>query len=232
MTKENSSDKMITAAVDYYDSIAEIYDSITNNESVNDIRCFIRDYFVNIPCVNKILDFGAGTGNDLEWQLESDYSIVYFEPSVKMAAIANDKFNIENNVQIEPLIGEKATYSGLEKYKNQKFDAIFSNFAAFNSIEDINKLFEVLFGILKKSGSLVCVVYYKRNKINRIKSYLLPHSGTEVMNVSLDSSGRSMLTYLHTRKQLLVSAKKNRMKILREIDLDSSGFRLFHFIKN
>jgi SAM-dependent methyltransferase len=232
MLKRSISSKRTISAIDYYNAIAGIYDLKMDVTSIKDLRVLIRDYFVAIPDIHRILDFGAGTGGDLDWQLKNGYRIIFYEPSIKMANIARDKFDIHNHSEIYPIIGVQATYASLQKYREDKLDAVFSNFAAFNSIEDMDHLFSVVSEILKKNGSLVSILYDKGGSMDKIKSFLFPGSETKVIKVTVSSSNQSMQAYLHPRQHILTSALKSRLALVKDIDLNASGFRLFHFIKN
>jgi len=218
-------------SIDYYDAIAEHYDSKMGDDQTHRTRLRISEYFVNIPYIQRILDMGAGTGADLEWQLAAGYRVVFFEPSAKMAAVANKKHRLESHDQIEPLIGEQATYDGLKKYESIGLDAVFSNFAAINSIGDLGELFQVISKILKPGGSVVCVLYDRTGRMDRLKSFLRANVRTKTIRVALDDTSQHMTVYLHSRHQLLSAARKNHFELLNGVDLNWSGFKLFHFIK-
>lgn len=218
--------------IKYYNSIAETYDATMNTNTANSIRSIVSEYFTSISGIKRILDFGAGTGNDLNWQLQAGYEIVFYEPSIKMAMVAEEKHNIEKHQQVKSLVGSQANYENLEKDQYSDLDAIISNFAVINSIKDLNNLFAILSKVLKKEGHLICILYNQLSRISRLKSYILPDILTRKTNVSTNNSNHSMPVYLHTKKQLVDKATSNGLIFENEIHLESSsGQILYHFIK-
>src|SRR4051812_42274569 len=73
----------------FYDSIAEDYNTLDSKDPLNKIiRKKVRDSFLQNSRGEIALDFGGGTGLDLEW-LSKAFSTVYFcEPSGKMKSLA------------------------------------------------------------------------------------------------------------------------------------------------
>src|SRR3569832_2166660 len=81
--------------IQFYDSIAEEYKALDSQEPSNTIvREKVKDRFLDTVQGTAVLDFGGGTGLDLEW-LSQRFTKVYFcEPSEKMRAQAI-RFNAE-----------------------------------------------------------------------------------------------------------------------------------------
>src|ERR1017187_5336548 len=83
--------------ISYYDEIAENYDAILNNDGANKI---IRDIVaVKFSSLVKkggyVLDFGGGTGGDLDWLIRQHYHVIFCEPSTAMRKIAVNRVKKE-----------------------------------------------------------------------------------------------------------------------------------------
>src|ERR1700730_17428602 len=137
----------------FYDEIADNYDSMMDQEILNGItRQKVTDKFYNIIKSGEILDFGGGTGRDLEWLTHKGYRIIFCEPSEKMREKASElnKNNLHNAdlVFVDP---DRTDFTKWHKELpfSQKVDAILANFAVINCIADIELLFQNLALVLK-----------------------------------------------------------------------------------
>src|SRR2546422_9694183 len=73
----------------FYDSIADDYNKLDSKESSNKIiREKVKEKFLKSVCGKIVLDFGGGTGLDLEWLRENYVQVYFCEPSEKMRAQA------------------------------------------------------------------------------------------------------------------------------------------------
>ncbi len=215
----------IDKTIFYYDKIAKDYDKEIQRDFNKEVRTGVKNYVLSISGITSLLDFGAGTGGDLNWQLEAGFLITFYEPSKNMASIAERSYNLRNQELVKTLIGEKANYISLKE--EGKKDLIFSNFAAINSVKNIEELFTIFSSIINNEGHLIIVAYLPKSK--RFLSDFF--SFTKEMTIAFGNSTFQMTAYLHSSKRLVTKAKKNRLLLIKKMVLGDSGFILYHFKK-
>lgn len=221
-------------AVEYYDLIADRYDQLMSEDKPNTrVRAIVRDYFCkNVP-KGEMLDFGAGTGLDLGWQLDSGYRVVFYEPSANMAREAEKNFAISKKETVKPMIGKEASPSEINRLPDNSLDAVFSNFAALNSVQNLGEVFAVFAKKLKPGGHLICVLTHNFNTISRLKAAVSNKVGTEavVSKMVEYKEGQSMPVYFHSIGSLKKCAKENGLSFEHNFDLDFEKHEVTHFIK-
>jgi len=217
--------------LEYYDALASEYDNILTEQD-NIIRNDVQKYFKSIEGICEILDFGGGSGLDLFWQLKVGYKVLFYEPSEKMAKRAKDKVeNHPNKEDVQFIIGKDARISKLHTRINptQKVDAIFSNFAAINSISDLNSLFETFSQLLRPHGHIVCLLYKPNSGIiNKFKQLFNIKISLNIKN----QSGLQMMVHVHSEKELKSAAKKNELSIIKIKYFPKASFVLYHLKPN
>jgi len=166
--------------VSYYDEIAGQYDKILDEDHSNKIiREKVASIFRQLLCCGLVLDFGGGTGKDLEWLVGKGYQVIFCEPSLKMRekAIRLSKNSLQQNdiVFLENAASDFATWQTNLPF-SQKADAVLANFAVINNIPDIELLFKNLSLVMQPGGHLLMLVlksdFKKRWRANRRATFL------------------------------------------------------------
>jgi SAM-dependent methyltransferase len=168
MKQNQDKDLIYKQIISFYDEIADHYDNLMDQEIGNRItRQKVADKFCNLIHSGEILDFGGGTGLDLEWLTHKGYRIIFSEPSGKMREKA---FELNKNTLHNPdLVILDSNKTDFTKWHRelpflQKVDAILANFAAINCIPDIELLFRNLALVLKPGGQLLALILHEKFK--------------------------------------------------------------------
>lgn len=224
----------MSLSIDFYDAIANEYDEKMDHHIVHSVRSKVSSYFKSIQNIQNILDFGAGTGEDLKWQLEAGFKVTFYEPSSNMANVARSKYNPNDVPTVFFNSGDNATLEKLRDHENVPFDAIFSNFAVLNSIKDLSQLFSSFNEIIKPSGHFVFIVYDNLSLPLRlyttIKEALRPHKTSKFSNLS--HNNQEMKVYRHSSSYLKSAAKTTGWAPLKKEKIGKSGHTLYHFRKD
>lgn len=223
------------SAVEFYDQIAIDYDQKMEDDLPNrQVRAEVSSYFLEHVKEGVILDFGAGTGLDLNWQLAAGYQIIFYEPSSNMAAQADKRHDIQENPVIQTMIGTEATIEKMKSLKDSSLDAVFSNFAALNSVDNLDDVFSVFSQKLKPKGHLICVLTHNFGFVNRIKSFFkqrLAMSKSAVAKSIVMEDCYAMNVYYHSSHSIKKSGLKNGLNLEHERALGFEDHVLSHLIK-
>src|SRR5262245_11546423 len=125
---DSNSQLVIQQNFSYYDKIAFQSANILNANNSNSLtRTKVKPVFCKLVASGIVLDFGGGTGRDLEWLTGNGYKIIFCEPSVNMRerAIALNYKNVE-------VLENKASDFTMWETSSpfvEKVDAILANFA-------------------------------------------------------------------------------------------------------
>ena len=166
-----------------YNEMAESYNNTMHNDSSNKlVREKVKEKFLDLLQSGWVLDFGGGTGLDLEWLTTANYKIIFCEPSAAMREKAiHLNNNTLHNANITFLDSPKTDFTkwALEPPFPQKMDAVLLNFGVLNYIPDIALLFKNIAGIIKPGGHFVSVVLnlsfkkkFKAHRRNAIQSFI------------------------------------------------------------
>ena len=148
--------------ISFYNEIASNYDSILDQESSNEIiRNRVKEKLISTVEVGWVLDFGGGTGRDLDWLINNQYKVVFCEPSVGMREKAISRY--EHHVLADNIIfleNDKVDFTNwhAEPPFSIKVDAILSDFAVINCIANIDLLFKNLAQIIKPQGHMIALM--------------------------------------------------------------------------
>jgi SAM-dependent methyltransferase len=150
--------------ISFYNVIADKYDAILDKEASNQAaRKKVAEVFGNVVKSGLVLDFGGGTGRDLDWLTEAGYKVIFCEPSSQMKekAIQTSK-GLQQYHKIDFLEVEKTDFAtwDLSSPSFPHVDAILANFAVFNCIPDISLLFTSLSQVMKPGGHLFAVILH------------------------------------------------------------------------
>lgn len=154
-----SIEQAVKSNLAYYNEVASRYNSIMKDDAKNTlIRQFVQKTFISLVPTGTVIDFGGGTGLDLEWLSKAGYTIYFCEPSEAMREQAKDlNEKLINNKDIIFLTTDEADF---EKWNEefpfeQNIDAILSNFGVVNYIPDLQLLFNQVAMNLSPGGHFI-----------------------------------------------------------------------------
>jgi hypothetical protein len=129
---------------DVYDNLADGYDAAMEAVAQNVItRRAVRETVLSHTTNHAIaLDFGGGTGLDLEWLSEAFDRVYFVEPSAKMRARALERGRGRTNIVYDQ-------NNNFLNWNAQSFDpppsVVLANFAVLNSILEVKDFFSALY---------------------------------------------------------------------------------------
>jgi SAM-dependent methyltransferase len=223
--------------ISYYDEIANDYDNILNQENANEIvRQKVKEKFTGLVRSGWVLDFGGGTGMDLEWLTTNNYNILFCEPSVIMRQKAilhnNNKLHNSNIIFLDD---DKTDYSTWNKKLPfvQQMDGILCNFGVINCIPDLESLFNNLALVTKPGGHFIALFLdrplkkmWKWHRRNTIRSLIF---GTPFI-MYVQHKENLQMVFVHSVKEIQKAAAPY-------FDYDSHepwtepGFILIHLVR-
>lgn len=157
--------------ISYYNQIADSYDAILAKDRSNEeVRKRTAAIFSQAVPSGIVLDFGGGTGSDLDWLTHQQYTIIFCEPAASMRQKAIDLNN--NNLQNPGIIFLSDCNADFRNWRlklpfSQKADAVLLNFAVMNCIPDIGYLFENLSLVTKEGAHFFALILNKGLKKTR-----------------------------------------------------------------
>jgi SAM-dependent methyltransferase len=198
--------------IEYYDNISLKYDSTLNSEPVNTkIRDEVKQYFLKNVSGNYVLDFGGGTGKDLEWLTHNGFNVYFCEPSRGMREIAIRNFQLTKEITfLTDKNLEFQNWTANNHFFKHRVDGILANFAVLNSIKRIEILSEKL-ALISQDGAHLIV------SVLNVKSKIFSRNFPIIFNLYLKGNGlatkindgdRQMIVYLHTKIKLVRAFKK------------------------
>lgn len=224
--------------ISYYNEIANNYDQLLEKDDSNKlIRQKVKEKFMaHVQPDSHVLDFGGGTGIDLEWLLANNYNIIFCEPSALMREKAikynNDSFHSKKVIFLDT---DKTDFTNWHKQNPfvQQVDAVLSNFAVINNIQNIRLLFKSLAPLVRSGGNLIVIVldisFRKRLKWHRhnaIKSFIFRTPFT----MYVWNKEYRQTVFVHTLKEIK-QASALYFHYCSSESLGGFGFRLIHFVK-
>jgi SAM-dependent methyltransferase len=163
---------IIRQNVSFYNEIAGQYDQIMDADRSNEqVRQKLKEKLRGLVRSGWVIDFGGGTGLDLDWLSEAGYNIYFCEPSEAMRTRAMALNNFEKlRRNIIFLEAEKTDFTKWDKQPPfpGKADALIANFGVVNYIPDLKGLFENL-SIVLPTGAPVLLVTLKLPFRKRLK---------------------------------------------------------------
>ena len=156
----------LPAAVRAFDAVADQFDDrFSRWHSVAAQRRAVRRYLLQtFPPGARLLELGAGTGEDALCLLERGRRVVLTDGSPRMVARAVAKIRragYEDQAEVQQLVLE-----GLSEFAARRrqtggapFDGMYSNFAAFNCLADPAALAAPLAKVLRPGAACVLVVF-------------------------------------------------------------------------
>jgi SAM-dependent methyltransferase len=221
--------------ISFYNEIANNYDSILDQESSNEIiRNRVKEKLISAVESGWVLDFGGGTGRDLDWMLNNRYKIIFCEPSAGMREKAMARYEDDTLAyNITFLQNDKVDFTNwhIDPPFSIKVDAILSDFAVINCIADIDLLFKNLAKIIKPGGHMIALMlnhgYNKtwRRKLRELIKSIISRKPV-VINVKYNEHQQTVYIY---------STGKIKKASAAYFDLCSREtlfeFTLFHFVR-
>ena len=145
-----------------FDAIAPVFDArFSEWLSVAAQREAVRRALLHtLPHYSRVLELGGGTGEDAAWLARCGHRVLLTDPSPKMVALAGAK--------LAPL-GSRAEVVAAEELEafaerhlasgTGAFDAVFSNFAALNCVDDLAPVARGLARLVKPGGVAMLVLF-------------------------------------------------------------------------
>ncbi len=197
----------------YYDEAAAVYDEIMDQKQSDKlVRQKVRQKLNTLLHSGQVLDFGGGTGLDLEWLAADHYTVFFCEPAAAMREKAiryNNTVLHNKNIRFIESSRTDFTRWNEEPPFTEKVDAILSNFGVINYIPDLDRLFSNLARVIQPGGHFILIVlgldFKKRLKWHRrnaIRSFLLRR--TFVMHIPYKDSRQTV--FVHTWKAIKKAA--------------------------
>lgn len=238
ITGDNEGFNAIEQNISYYNEVARNYDSIMEQDQSNKtVREKVREKFLSVVKSGWVLDFGGGTGLDLEWLTQSGYKVFFCEPSPRMrdkAILYNESTLHSPNVFFMDTAKTDFTNWHADPPFSAKLDAILSNFGVLNYIPDIRSLFNNLAAVLKPGGHFILLILHldfkKRlrwHRRNAIKSLIF--GSTFKMYIPYKDNKQTVFVHTPTaiRKACNDYFDYHQHEILKSFD-----FTLIHLIRN
>ena len=218
--------------ISYYNAISDEYNDMVNKEPDRIVRENVAYKFCNIVKGGSVLDFGGGTGLDIQWLIDNGFNIFFCEPSSGMRerAIAD-----HSNLPKDRITFLDNSSTDFRRWHSQlpfveKVDAVLSNFAVLNCIPDIELLFKSLALVIKPGGNMIALVLTKSLKKNlrldfqnMLKSFV--RRGRTTLNIWYKKHGQTV--YVYSIKEIEKASAKDFIFCGSEV-LPSSVFTLIH----
>ena len=216
----------------YYNAIANDYNDMLDKNPDRIVRKKVARKFCSIVKASAVLDFGGGTGLDLDWLAEHNQTIFFCEPSSGMRekAIGNHQDLQRNKVIYLNDFAADFRQWHLKLPFAVKVDAVLANFAVLNCIPDIELLFQNLAIVIKPGGNIIALVLtrdlkkmLKRNFRDILKSFI--HHESVTMNVRYKKYQQTV--YIYSINEI-IKASKNDFIFCSSECFPGSGFTLLH----
>jgi SAM-dependent methyltransferase len=219
----------------FYNQIAGNYDAILDQDGSNEIvRKRVKEKFISIVEGGLVLDFGGGTGRDLEWLVNNQYQVIFCEPSEGMREKAIDQYKtnaLVNNITF--LENDKVDFSNwhINPPFSIKTDAVLSDFAVINCIANIDLLFKNLAQVMKPCGHLVALVLnhaYKKSWRWKLREFTRSLISDKLLIKNIGYKEHQQTVYVYSPKNIKKASEQY-------FDICSTEplfeFTLIHFVK-
>jgi SAM-dependent methyltransferase len=216
----------------YYNAIANEYNDMVDKKADKIVREIVANKFCSIVEASVVLDFGGGTGLDLEWLTRNNHTIFFCEPSTGMreSAISSRKDLLHDNVIFLDDSAADFRQWHLQLPFTEKVDAVLSNFAVLNCIPDIELLFQNLAIVVKPGGNIITLVLTKKIKgilKGNFRSILKSFLRREPASINVRYKRNQQTVYIHSIKEI-IKASREHFNFCNSELLPDSGFTLVH----
>lgn len=221
--------------ISYYDEIAPVYDQIMDADRSNEqVRKKLREKLRRLLQSGWVIDFGGGTGLDLDWLSQAGYHIIFCEPSEAMRTKA---IQLNNTAVMNPDIHflDSANTDFMQWRRqapfHRKADALIANFGVINYIPDLDALFQNL-AVALKPGAHVLLVTLKLS----LKKRLRWHRRNALKSLFFRIPFVMYITYHAKRQTVFVHTEKEiRKAAARHFEFRESqpvtGFTIIHLTR-
>lgn len=153
-------------AVHAFDRTADRFDERFGEwRSVAAQRRAVRRYLLRVfPRQGRLLDLGAGTGEDALFLLERGYDVTVTDGSPRMVERASEKIRRAGYGERAPV--EQVVLEDMDAFADRAreqgsapFDGAYSNFAALNCVPDLTTLAVPLAKLLRPGAACALVVF-------------------------------------------------------------------------
>jgi predicted TPR repeat methyltransferase len=214
-------------AIDVYDNLAEGYDEAIASLQQNVItRKFVREKVLSLTTAHlAALDFGGGTGLDIDW-LSGAFEKVYFvEPSQKMREQAVERSRGVRNV----VFTEMTDFRQWDLHTfNPAPSVTLANFAVLNSIVAIDEFFEVMATCMGPDALIFALVLDslpgRLPLVKRIAAMFRRRNGAK----SVVYHGKLHNTIVHPERRMKTAAG-GHFEVTGEYAVENSSFILYLF---
>lgn len=194
----------------YYDAIATEYNEMLDKKPDRLIREKVANKFCNIVKEAIVLDFGGGTGLDLEWLAANNNTIFFCEPSAGMRQKAMSTYTGAHYKKVIFFENADADFTqwSLKSPFTVKVNAVLANFAVLNCIRDVKLLFQNLAIIVKPGSNMFALVLTgdatKPGRIfnNIFKTFSIKKTATVVIKYRK----HHQTVYLHSISEIINSS--------------------------
>ena len=235
-SKENIS-AITEQNISFYNEIAGQYNAILKAEDTNSIvRSKVAGKFHDIIKSGLVLDFGGGTGLDLDWLLGFQYEVFFCEPSAGMRQMAIQRnADLLHSSHINFLAQEKTDFAKWHQDLpfSQQVDAILSNFAVINNIADIQTLFSALARVLKPGAHMMALMLdsrwqtlFRRHPMAFLKFLF----NCRTISLKVQFKGNEQTVYLHTMNKIR-EASSTHFDFSSSESIKGSGFILIDLVR-
>ena len=238
-SSEEDRSRVIGENLAYHDQAADSYNQTMDQDPANVlIRQKVKDKLCHLLPSGSVLDFGGGTGLDLEWLTANGYQVLFCEPSASMREKAiHYNRTVLHSHRITFIEGDRADFAQWDKKMPfpQKCDAVLSNFGALNYIPDLNLLFRNMAKVVRPGGYFVLLVLQlglkKRLKWHRRNALTSLFFRTPfVMYIPYDNAHRQTV-FVHSEKEIRAASAPYFTYGGHE-ELKANDFMLIHLIRN
>ena len=216
----------------YYDAIAPEYNNMMENDADKIVRGKVGNKFCSIVKDGAVLDFGAGTGLDIQWLTDKGFTVFFCEPSSGMRERA---INAHSNLQHNKIIFLDNSVTNFRQWHlqlpfSEKVDAVLSNFAVLNCIPDIEFLFQSLTLVVKPGGNMIVLVLTKKlkNKLSlNFRSMFKSFIQHVPVTINMRYKKHEQTVYIYSIKEIIKASAKHFILCSTEV-LPASDFTLIH----
>ncbi|MDN5285817.1 MAG: class SAM-dependent methyltransferase [Mucilaginibacter sp.] len=219
----------------YYDEIAIEYDDILDRESSNQVvRKKVKEKFTGIIKTGTVIDFGGGTGRDLNWLAANGYKVIFCEPSEEMRNKAIDRY--QNSAAAQNITFLNNNEIDFAKWDTEppfaiKADGLLADFAVFNCIGNIHLLFKNLAQVIKPGGHMMVLMLqlgYQKSGFWKLRKTLRSIISGKPLMINTRFKDQQQTVYVYSSKEVKKASNAY-------FDINSREnlfeFTLFHLIR-
>lgn len=215
----------------FYDAVAEDYDRLLTSQDKT-VRRFVQKIFREYVPAGTILDFGGGTGLDLEWMMAENYRVEFLEPSEGMRARAMKRIaqnpNWASRINVMKDETDIFLWNDHSSPSSPPVDGVLMNFAVLNCIRNLNELFKSL-QLITKPGCFIVALILNPNPWQVMKrnfrTALLLLIGIKAAEENTCHKNTRQTVLIHSLRNI-IQASTPRYKLLRSSPVPYSPFTL------